>query len=579
MRKSAILLALLAVACGGEPEAEAERPEFARPGFAPRGAEVGSTAATFVDVAAEAGLDFVHITGAFGEKWMPETMGSGGGFLDYDGDGWPDILLVNSSEWPGRTARIRTSPRLFRNLGDGSFRDVTDAAGLGFEIYGMGLAAADYDGDGDVDVYLTAVGRNRLLRNDGGRFTDVTAETGAHGDRPDGAGGPAWSTAAAWIDVDRSGTPDLFVCNYVQWTPATDIFTTRDGVTKSYATPEQYNGESCRLYRNEGGGRFVDVTREAGLLNMEGKSLGIAVDDFNRDGWPDMIVANDMYQNFLYQNDGDGTFTDVAVRSGVAFDEVGRARAGMGVDIADVAAQGRLSIAIGNFSNEPVSLYTQMGGDLFQDLAGAARLTRGTLLPLTFGLKFVDVDLDGFQDLVVANGHIEPEISAVQADVSFEQRPQLFWNNGRGQFLELSDSVGAPFLEATVARGIATADYDRDGDLDVLMTVNGGPVKLLRNDLPEGSASWIRIRLEGAAPNTDALGAEVTVFAGSKSQRRYVRTGSSYLSQSESNPVVIGLGDASRADSVVVRWPTTGDTVRIGPLEAGREHTITEAAR
>jgi hypothetical protein len=579
MRKSAILLALLSVACGSEPEAEAERPAFARPGFATRGAEVGSTAATFADVATQAGLDFVHITGAFGEKWMPETMGSGGGFLVYDGDGWPDILLVNSSEWPGRTARIRTSPRLFRNLGDGSFQDVTDAAGLDFEIYGMGLAAADYDGDGDVDVYLTAVGRNRLLRNDGGRFTDVTAETGTHGDRPDGTGGPAWSTAAAWVDVDRSGTPDLFVCNYVQWTPETDIFTTRDGVTKSYATPEQYDGESCRLYRNEGGGRFADVTTEAGLLNMEGKSLGIAVDDFNRDGWPDMIVANDMYQNFLYENNGDGTFTDVAVRSGVAFDEVGRARAGMGVDIADVAAQGRLSIAIGNFSNEPVSLYTQMGGDLFQDLAGAARLTRGTLLPLTFGLKFVDVDLDGFQDLVVANGHIEPEIGAVQADVSFEQRPQLFWNNGRGQFVELSDSVGAPFLEATVARGVATADYDRDGDLDVLMTVNGGPVRLLRNDLPDGSAHWIRVRLEGAAPNTGALGAEVTVFAGSDSQRRYVRTGSSYLSQSESNPVVIGLGDASRADSVLVRWPTTGETVRIGPLEAGREHTIVEAAR
>jgi enediyne biosynthesis protein E4 len=566
----------LATACGGEPEVETDRPEFTRPGFTNREVRSGSTAAFFVDVAGEAGIDFTHVTGAFGEKWMPETMGSGAGFLDYDGDGWPDIFLVNSSDWPGHASGADGRSRLYRNLGDGSFRDVTRAAGIDLTIYGMGVSFADYDADGDTDIYVTAVGPNHLLRNDGGRFTDVTAATGTHGNRPEAGAPPAWSTASAWVDVDRSGSLDLFVCNYVQWTPETDIFSTRDGVTKSYATPQIYDGESCRLYLNDGAGGFRDATEEAGLLNMEGKSLGIAVDDFNRDGWPDIVVANDTYQNFLYQNNGDGTFTDTAVSSGIAFDEVGRARAGMGIDVADVAAQGRASIAIGNFSNEPLSLFTQMGGDLFQDLAGAARLTRGSMLPLTFGVRFVDIDLDGHQDLIAANGHIEPEINAVQADVFFEQSPQVFWNNGRGQFVEVSDAVGPPFSAPTVARGIATADYDRDGDLDILMTVNGGQAMLLRNELPP-TGSWVRLLLEGSGTNPDAIGAEVTVFSGDLTQRQRVRSSSSYLSQSETNPLLVGLAGATQADSVWVRWPTSGDTLRLGPLEGGREHRIQES--
>jgi hypothetical protein len=577
MRPTLLLGIVLIAACRPEPEpsADAERQEFAGRSSATRESESGVRAIRFTDVTVEAEIDFTHVTGAFGEKWMPETMGSGGAFLDYDDDGWPDILLVNGTVWPGRSARKPSYPALYRNLGDGRFRDVTQQAGLDFEIYGMGVTAADYDGDGDVDLYLTAVGSNRLLRNDHGRFTNVTAETGTDANRA-GSDSPAWSTAAAWIDVDRSGTLDLFVCNYVQWSPDTDIFTTRDGTTKSYATPELYDGESCRLYRNEGAAGFSDVTADAGLLNMEGKSLGIAVDDFNRDGWPDIVVANDTYQNFLYQNDGTGAFTDVAVRSGVAFDEVGRARAGMGIDVADVTGQGRLSIAIGNFSNEPLTLFTQMGGGFFQDLAGAARLTRGSLLPLTFGVKFVDVDLDGFQDLIAANGHIEPEINAVQADVEFEQRPQLFWNNNRGQFVEMSDSVGGPFLQPTVGRGLATADYDRDGDLDVLLTVNGGRAKLLRNDLPRLSARWVRIRLVGTPPNTNALGAEVTVHTTGSSQRRFLGVGASYLSQSEVNPMVFGIGSATEVDSVTVRWPTTGLTRTVGPLEANTEHLVRE---
>lgn len=578
--KHVILTAALVCGLAGCRETEPvarEVPDYARPSYVTAESRAVSTRMRFADITASAGIGFVHETGAFGQKWMPETMGSGGGFLDYDGDGRPDLLLVNSTPWPGHeSGRARAVSHLYRNLGNGRFQDVTAEAGLDFGLYGMGVAVADYDADGDPDVYLTAVGDNILLRNDGGRFTDVTPEAGVDGNSGLPADPPAWSTGAAWLDADRDGYLDLFVCNYVRWTPETDLFTTRDGVTKSYATPEQYEGETCRLYRNLDGRSFADITAEAGVFNPEGKSLGVAVEDFNDDGWPDIVVANDTYQNFLYVNDGDGTFTDVAPRAGVAFDEFGRARAGMGVDVADVTSRGRLSIAIGNFSNEPLSLYTQIGDDLFQDLAGSARLTRATLRSLTFGLLFADLDLDGYVDLLAGNGHIEPEINAVQSDVTFAQPLQLFWNNRRGQFIAVSGQVGAGFGEEMVARGIATADIDQDGDLDVLVTVNGGPPRLLRNDLPPSEANWLRIRLRGASPNLDAVGAVVIVFAGDLAQRRMVRTGSSYLSQSEINPLLIGLGDRRRADSILVRWPTSGMQQRLGPAAAGQTLSIIE---
>ena len=451
---------------------------------------------------------------------------------------------------------------------------MTARAGLDAPIYGMGATAADYDGDGDRDLYVTAVGDNRLYRNDGGRFTDVTAVTRTAGN-PAGATEPAWSTAAAWLDADRDGWLDLLVCNYVRWTPETDLFTTYDGENKGYATPQDYEGESCRLLRNEEGRSFSDVTREAGVENPEGKSLGIVVDDVNADGWPDIAIANDTYQNFLYLSNGDGTFRDAALEAGVAFDEFGRARAGMGIDVADVTNRGQLSIAIGNFSNEPVSLYTQIGDDIFQDLAGAARITRPTMLPLTFGLRFADLDLDRYTDLLLGNGHIEPDIGKVAEDVSFEQSPILLQNDGRGQFSDVTEAVGGGFAEPIVARGIATVDFDRDGDLDVVVSTNGGPAKLFRNDLDPSAASWIRVRLVGAAPNTGAVGAVVHVWAGGIGQRFVVATSSSYLSQSERNPVLAGLGGAAVADSVVVVWPRGGVT-RTGAVADGQEVTVSE---
>ncbi len=571
------LAAVLLVGCGGEDTvAEGPLPPYAVFGEA-SGAGASGRGLRFTEVSAAVGIDFVHETGAFGQKWMPETMGSGGGFLDYDGDGWPDIFLVNGSRWAGHEGGgARATSALYRNAGDGTFEDVTAAAGLDISLYGMGAAVADFDADGDPDIYLTAVGENRLLRNDAGRFEDVTRAAGVSGNTPGGPA-PAWSTGAVWVDVDRDGWLDLFVCNYVQWTPETDLFTTLDGETKSYATPEQYHGESCRLYRNLDGRRFADVTGAAGVENPQGKSLGIAVEDLNDDGWPDLVVANDTYANFLYLNDGDGTFTDVAVRAGVGYDEFGRARAGMGVDVAAVGEDGSLAVVIGNFSREPLSLYTQIGDGLFQDRAGVARLSRPSLLPLTFGVAFADLDLDGYLDLVAANGHIEPTINQVQQDVMFAQPLQVFVNTGDGRFAEGGDDLGEAFRKPIVGRGVATADVDRDGDLDVLVTVNGGRPLLLRNDVPAADARWIRLVLRGDAPNPDALGALVTVFADGRVLRRMVRTGSSYLTQSETNPLLVGVGGAAGADSIAVRWPTTGRVDRLPAAKAGQTYEIVEA--
>ncbi|MDE2805969.1 MAG: CRTAC1 family protein [Gemmatimonadota bacterium] len=570
MRARVVLLAYAVFGCGDPPADDA--PAYADREYATRSEGAVTTRLRFTEIAAEAGIDFEHETGAFGEKWMPETLGSGAAFLDYDGDGLPDLLLVNGDWWPGHEGSgNRPTQRLYRNRGDGRFEDRTAATGLDLSLYGMGAAVADYDGDGDPDIYLTAVGPNRLLRNDGGRFTDVTAAAGVEGNPPEGP--PAWSTAAAWTDVDLDGWLDLYVCNYVKWTPETDLFTTIDGTTKSYATPQQYEGESCRLYRNPGhGGRFADITVAAGLYNPAGKSLGVAVTDFNTDGWPDLVVANDTQRNFLYRNEGDGTFVDIAVRAGVAFDEAGRARAGMGIDVADLTGEGGWSIAIGNFAHEPLALFTRIGTDLFQDRAGAAGLSRPTLVPLTFGVAFADFDLDGILDIVAANGHIEPGINTVRREQTFAQSPQLFLGNRSGGFNDASTEVGEDFGEPLVGRGSAYADIDLDGDLDLLVTVNGGTPRLFRNDL--AGASGIGVLLEGAAPNRDALGALVTVYAEGRSQRRFVATGSSYLSQSSLRPLRFGVGEASAADSLQVRWPGTGTVTRMGRRPAGTTVTV-----
>ena len=569
----------LCTGCTGTGEDSGEPPAYAAPAYAQNDARASDTELRFVDIAKDAGIDFVHVNGAFGEKWMPETMGSGGGFFDYDGDGWLDIFLVNGMEWPGHeVGGPRATQHLFRNLGDGRFREVTAETGLDVSVYGMGAAFADYDGDGDVDLFLTAVGDNKLFRNDGDSFTDVSRSAGVDGREVPTRPSRSWSTGAAWLDYDRDGRVDLFVCNYVRWTPETDLFTTLDGRTKSYATPDLYEGESCELYKNLNGRRFIDVSEAAGVHAPDGKALGVAVADFNDDGWPDIVVANDTEHNFLYINQTDGTFIDIAVSAGVGYDEFGRARAGMGIDVAEIGTDGKQTIVIGNFSQEPISLFTQIGDGLFQDIAGPARLAGASLLKLTFGVTFVDLDLDGRLDLVAANGHIEPTINAVVQNITFAQEPLAFVNRGEASFDEVASQLGDAFAEATVARGVAYGDIDRDGDLDLLFTVNGGRPRLLRNDLPRDGRNSITVEFHGTAPNTDALGASVAVYAGDTVQRRMVRTGSSYLSQSDYGSLVFGIGSEQGVDSVTVRWSTSGERTNLGAAVAGNRYSAVEGA-
>jgi hypothetical protein len=502
----------------------------------------------FVDITDSAGVKFAHVNGAFGNKWMPETIGGGAAFFDYDSDGRADILLVNSAYWPGHENGPPPTSKLYRNQGEGAFEDVTETSGLSaLSCYGMGAAAADYDGDGDSDLYITAVGKNHLLRNEHGKFVEVTDDAGVGFST---CYGPAsaweWSLGAAWLDYDRDGDLDLFVCNYVQWTPDTNVWNTI-GNARTYATPEKYKGTTNVLFRNEGEGKFLDVSKETGIYHPEGKSMSVATDDFNDDGWPDLFITNDTERNLLYINHQDGTFVERSLAAGVAYDENGLTRAGMGVGISDMNNRGARCIAIGNFSGEPVTLYMQENIETFLDKAGPTRLSKPTNLCLTFGLLFADFNLDGYEDLILANGHIEPEIEHVKEGWEFAQLPQLFLNNRQGQFVEITSEAGEPFTKKIVARCVAVADIDGDGDLDVLLTVNGGAPKLLRNDQPDSGV--VRVELAGGS-----IGATLRAHIGDSVPTRYIRTGGSYLSQSEL-VATFGLGEAEAIDRLEIRWP------------------------
>jgi hypothetical protein len=518
----------------------------------------------FVDATAAAGISFRHHNGAFGKKYLPETMGSGGAFLDADGDGWLDILLIDSKQWPGRPGP-RTRHALYRNNANGTFSDVTSASGLGAEMYGMGVAAADYDNDGRIDVYITGLDGNRLFHGaGGGKFADVTAQAGV------GAGG--FSTGAAWLDYDVDGKVDLFVARYVDWSIERDLFCTLDGKAKSYCTPESYKGQSGILFRNKGDGTFEDVTRAAGLHDPTAKALGVALLDYDSDGALDLFVANDTQPNRLYRNRGKGTFADVATTAGIAFNEAGVARAGMGVDAADLDGSGRPSLVIGNFSNEMMALYVNEGNGLFIDEGPASTIGRVSLLKLTFGCFFFDYDLDGQLDIFAANGHVADDISRVQPRVTYAQPPHLLRHTGKRRFEDVTARLGADFVRPMVARGAAYGDYDRDGDPDILVTTNNGPARLLRNDGPPASAT--RIALRGRTSNRDAIGAKVTVRLADGTRRlQMVKTGSSYLSQSEM-PLTFGLG-ASRIEAAEVTWPD-GRVEKLGALPAGQTLVIEE---
>ena len=556
---SRIPLALLAGACGmiltgsdASPLAQSPKP--------------WTNQVRFSDVTSAAGIRFRHNSGAFGKKYLPETMGSGAAFLDVDNDGWQDLLLVNSTHWPGRKG-APSLPALYRNNGNGTFKDITRQAGLAFEMYGLGVTAADYDNDGNVDIYVTALGPNRLFRNlGGGKFSDVTARAGV--------GDPGFSTSAAWFDYDVDGRLDLFVANYVDWTIGTDLFCTLDGRNKSYCTPESYKGQSPTLYRNKGDGTFENVTRKAGLYDPTSKALGVALIDHNGDGRMDLFVANDTQPNRLYQNKGDGTFIDVGMTAGVAFNEAGVARAGMGVDAADYDGSGRQGLIIGNFSNEMMALYSNEGTGLFIDDAPRSTVGKASLLTLTFACFFVDVDLDGLVDIFAANGHVADDIGTVQPKVTYAQRPHLFRNLGSKKFEEISGQLGPAFAEAVVARGAAYADIDNDGDLDLVITTNNGPARLLRND-GGNENRLLRVITIGSASNRNGIGAKVRLtLDNGKTQWSMVKTGSSYLSQSEL-PLTFGLGESTTIKSVEVTWPN-GRLEKLPGGAANRAITVHE---
>ncbi|HEX5234617.1 MAG TPA: CRTAC1 family protein [Silvibacterium sp.] len=503
----------------------------------------------FTDITTSAGIHFKHNSGAFGNKYLPETMGSGVCFIDYDNDGWQDILLVNSMDWPGH--KTGTSyPALYHNNHDGTFTDVTRHAGLDVEMYGMGCAIGDYDNDGYDDIYITGVGSSRLFHNlRNGTFADVTAWAGVKS--------PGFATSAAWFDYDNDGKLDLVVDHYVDWSIATDQTCSLDGKHKSYCTPELYKGESITLYHNEGNGRFKDVTKAAGLFDDSDKSLGVALVDYDDDGWLDLLITNDTQPNKLYHNNHNGTFTETGFASGIAFSDAGKARAGMGTDAADYDNSGRQSLVIGNFTNESIALYHNDGQGLFTDQAMPAGIALPSAQSLTFSTFFFDYNLDGLPDIFALNGHVADDIATIQPSLRYAERPLLFGNVGHGKFENVTGQMGAALLQPVVGRGAAYADIDNDGDLDLLLTSSNGPARLLRND--NGNQNdMIRIKTIGTRSNRDGVGAKVVLTTSTRQRMNdMVKSGSSYLSQSEL-PLTFGLGkpDPGKLIKIDVSWPS-----------------------
>ncbi len=570
-RWSVVVVVLVAIAVGvtwwmtearkPAPVAVREAP-VAKPETEAINAQAKPPVVHFTDVTQASGIGFVHVNGAEGKRFLPETMGSGAAFFDVDNDGDQDLLLINSDLWPGaqKPGVPRPTMALYANDGHGHFTDVTEASGLKLSLYGMGVAVGDYDGDGWVDVFVTAVGANHLYRNNHGRFEDVTAKAGVAG------GDDRWSTSAAFFDVDGDGDLDLWVANYVRWSPTIDLGVDFQltGIGRAYGPPTSYEGTQSYLYRNNGDGTFTDVSAQAGIQVTNpatgkpmGKALALGIWDVDGDGHPDVLVANDTVQNFLFHNLGNGRFEEVGMTSGLAFDRNGHATGAMGVDAANFRNDNALGFAIGNFANEMTSLYvSQDGPSDFTDDAILDGVGPASRLHLSFGLFFFDYDLDGRLDLLQANGHLETEINKVQPSQHYAQATQLFWNCGPtcpATFVPVPDADSGDLAEPLVGRAATYADVDGDGDLDVLITQNGRRPALFRNDQDLGH-HWLRLKLQGRGLNRNAIGATVALRAGGIIQRRQVMPTRSYLSQSEL-PVTFGLGSAEAVEGIAIRWP------------------------
>jgi hypothetical protein len=576
----------------------------------PAPSDASFPAVRFTEVTEQAGLHFRHVNGAIGQKLLPETMGAGVAVLDYDADGRPDLFFVNSRSWPGQAGE-RTTSALYHNTGDGTFADVTGAAGLDVSLYGMGAAVGDYDNDGFPDLFISAVGGSRLFHNEAGpggrRFVDITNRASVGGastwpsisatefarwERP-----IPFPSSAAWLDYDGDGRLDLFVCHYVAWSPALDlgINAVLPGVGRAYVPPTQFAGSNCALYRNNGDGTFADVSARAGvevseptglgrLRQPSGKSLGVVVCDPDGDGWPDLLVANDTVRNFFFHNvpAGDSRkFEEIGLTANVAYAD-GRARGGMGIDYAQIRPDQPAAV-IANFANEPDTLLTLARTKplLFRDRAEVEGLAGPSRGPMKFGAFFFDYDLDGRNDLFTCDGHLEPDIAASQPTQAYRQPAQLFWNTGRaegGLFALVPEAaIGSELYRPLVGRGCAYLDYDGDGDLDVVVTENGGPARLFRNDNRTGN-NWLRLVLvgDGQRSNRDAIGATVEIHVGEAVLRRSVSGARGYLSQSELT-VTVGLGTAAAADRVIVRWPDRTAREWTG-LAAGRVHRLEQAS-
>lgn len=605
------------------------------------------------DITQKSGIHFRHNAGAFGLKLYPETMGGGVAFIDYDGDGYQDIFFVNGRDWtPAEIAAYRkgtgrlhasihgfeaptpppyqrTTGALYHNNGDGTFSDVTAKSGLDIEMQGMGAAVGDYDGDGRPDLYVTSYGHNYLFHNEGAGSKKLFREVA----RQAGVQDEGFGTSAAWLDYDRDGKLDLFVGRYIKWSPDQDTWNFGSpergshGFKKDYSGPNAYEGESNHLYRNLGNGRFVDVTKQAGIeakpakgaltpqqvadldatnrkngregiedirTNAEisvdykrpgkrqGKAMGITLCDINNDGWPDLIVSNDQVPTALLRNNRDGTFIDIAARAGLAYNNSGAVRAGMGVDAGDIDHSGLDSMVVGNFAYEYIGLYQNQSG-AFTDIASTSQVAAPSQESVTFGCTFLDINNDGWLDIMAANGHAQTNIHALRKDLEYKQRPLLYINRGQKQpvkFDEVGVNSGAAMQRPIAGRGLAYADIDLDGDLDVVITTIAGPPLILRNDAAPGFArqNSLRLTLEGRAENKDAIGAiiEATVEANGKTDvlRRMVKSGSSYLSQSEL-PLTLGLGVATQVKKLIMQWPD-GYKTEVGAIAANQRVTISE---
>ena len=550
---------LLLWGCGREPDSPAADLSL-------RPQERSAPTIRFSDVTAAAGIHFKHTSGLSGRKYGVEALGSGAAFFDYNGDGHMDLYVVNGADLPGHISPQPPRNALYRNRADGRF--VETAVGVADTSYGMGCSAGDYDSDGDADLFVANFGTNVLYRNEGGRFTDVTAAAIPDSDR-------SWSTGSAFADYDLDGDLDLYVANYIDYQFETDSLG-EDGRLKKdrrHYAPTEYPGRRDFLYRNEAAGRFVDVTEEAGLLSLEGRELGVVFFDWDGDGDPDLFQANDATPNFLYRNEGDGSFSEIGLAAGAAYNEAGKPEGGMGTDIADTDGDGHLEIVVTNFQWESNTLYQSKGDGLLRDRSTASGLGAPSFNRLAFGINFFDFDRDGDPDLYVANGHIDDNIADFDPQVSHGQRDQLFLNDGQGRFAEISDQAGPFFQRAMVGRGAATADYDNDGDGDLFVVNSNQPAVLLRNDTASAN-HWLALRLVGTRSNRDGLGSRVTVRTGDREQTQQTRSSFSYLSQSDPR-LFFGLGAYDRADRIDIAWPS-GIRQQLKDVEADRILDISE---